>query len=210
MIRIAGVALLFWHQIVGATLVSIDFTFQDYNFAVFTGGTGSGDVVFRVSYDSDAPDGNSGDTNVGSYTGTEVLMTGGQTSSIVPTIIQVFSNGSGDAGRDEFSVIPQLNFSPALPVFGIQIENAAFQMFGPSSQMFTSDALPLTPAFVSGTNSALVQVDSGEGAIGQAFGSDEFHADSAPVPEPSAYILLLAGLAGMFSVFRLRPETRER
>ena len=210
MIRIAGVALLFWHQIVGATLVSIDFTFQDYNFAVFTGGNGSGDVVFRVSYDSNAPDGNSGDTNVGSYTGTEVLRTGGQTSSIVPTIIQVFSNGSGNAGRDEFSVIPQRNFSPALPVFGIQIENATFQMFGPASQMFTSDAPPLTPAFVSGANSALVQVGSGEGAIGQAFGPDEFHADSAPVSEPSAYILLLAGLAGMFSVFRLHPGTRER
>ena len=210
MIRIAGVALLFWHQIVGATLVSIDFTFQDYNFAVFTGGNGSGDVVFRVSYDSNAPDGNSGDTNVGSYTGTEVLRTGGQTSSIVPTIIQVFSNGSGNAGRDEFSVIPQRNFSPALPVFGIQIENATFQMFGPASQMFTSDAPPLTPAFVSGANSALVQVVSGESAIGQAFGQDEFHVDSAPVPEPSAYILLLAVLAGMFSVFRLRPGTRER
>jgi len=206
MISIAGLAFLFWHQGVSATLVSMDFAFQNYDFTVFTGGTGSGNVVFRISYDSNAPDGNSGDPNVGSYTGTEVLMTGGQTSSSVPAIIEVFSNGSGELGKDEFSVIPQQNFNPALPAFGIHIQKAEFQIFASASQMFTSDGLPLTPAFVSSADSAIVRIDPGEGAIGQGFGPDEFHAASAPVPEPAAYVLLVAGLAGLFVV--VRPHRR--
>ena len=204
MIGIAGLTLLFWHQSAGATLVSMDFTFHNYDFSVFMGGTGSGDVVFRVSYDSDTPDANGGDTNVGTYTGSEVLMTGAKTTSSTPATIEVFSNGSGDAGGDQFSVISQANFTPPLPVFGIQIENAQFQIFGPASQLFMTDDLPSTPAFVSGANFALVLIEPGEGAIGQGFEQDDFHVHSTPVPEPTIYILLVSGLAGMFGVLRAR------
>jgi hypothetical protein len=205
LIGTGALALLFWHSPVGATLVSMDFTFQDYDFSVFPSGTGAGNVTFRVSYDSNSPDAN-GDPNIGSYTGSEVLMTGGKSSSSVPVTIDVFSNGSGDAGRDEFSVLPQGNLNPALPAFGIHIEGGEFLIFAPASLMFTNDHLPLTPAFVSSANFALVRIDPGEGAVGQGFGLNEFQVSSAPVPEPAACLLSIAGLIAMFSVLRGRQR----
>src|SRR5689334_6533125 len=108
-IGVASFLLFFCHQPSGATLVSIDYNFKNYDFSVFAGGSGAGDVTFRISYDSNAPDAHS-DPKIGSYTGTETLITGGKTSSTVPATIQVFSNGSGDGGSDEVSVVPLANF----------------------------------------------------------------------------------------------------
>lgn len=194
LIGTAVLALLLWHQSAGAMLVSMDFTFPNINFADLSG-TGSGDVVFRVSYDSAASDGNS-DPSIGAYDGTASVITGGVTSPTVPASIVVTS------GLDEFSVFPN-NFSPRVLVFGTQIENANFTLQAPASQMFTSDALPLTPSFASNAT-AFVRIDTGDASRSFEFGQGQFQVESLPVPEPTAYILVMAGLLGILIVRRTR------
>ena len=93
--------------------------------------------------------------------------------------------------------------SSAIPVDGQLVSAASFTLSSSTSDMFTSDALPLDPNFASKADSVLLILTHGDTPRG--FSPDApTVVISIPVPEPAPYAVLAAGILGWLTVGRLR------
>lgn len=196
LIGICAIALLCsWHTARAAVVMDFTFT-EDF------GGDGTpGEVTFRLSFDSivDAdPNG-----NLGSYSAKVTLLSGGSSiDSQQPVNVQVAND---IAGVDTFSM-SSANFTSTLDVDGVQTSTAGFTLTAVNQSMFASDALPLTSDFVSKVDFSDVTVGVGDqaGSIPTPPPELTITVINTQVPEPSAYVLLIAGLAGMLAAVHLK------
>jgi hypothetical protein len=98
-------------------------------------------------------------------------------------------------------------FTTLATVDGRQVKNADVRLISSAANMFSDDKLPLGVGFAAMANSAIpslqdVNLDTGEGF--GPYSAGQFQVLPGPVPEPSAFALLVAGLAGIFAVRRAR------
>jgi len=206
LIGLAGLALCFWHGAAVANLISFDFSFPGVNLDP-SPDTGTVVVTFRLSYDSAAVDTNS-DPNGGAYAAKLSLISGATSSPVLDVTLNVgnVAPPGGGGTFDEFG-IPQVNFPLPFPtVDGHGIDSASFSLLSDTGEMLANDKLPLTLDFASKANRAFVvlhRADS-ETANSLPFEQGEFESISSPVPEPSTYLILLSGIAGLLSLRRLR------
>lgn len=200
LIGIAGLALLLWHQSVSAELISMDFKFIGVDVAPPGGPTA--DVTFMLSYDSNTPDTDPSNPDVGTYAASVVLATGGESRGPENVTVQV-SNGV-PAGPDEFAMLSAF-FAP-ISIDGVLWDNAGFSLnSNVGIIMFSSDALPLTPQFASQADLAFLTLGMGDVSEGLTFDPGSFQVTSPNVaPEPPSYPLLIVGLAGILAVRRAR------
>ena len=191
----AIVLLCSWHT-AGAAVV-MDFRFTND----FDGDQVNGHVTFRLSFDSivdENPDG-----NLGSYSARVTLLSGGSSIDAQQRVAVEVANDIG--GIDTFSM-SSANFTSILDVDGVPTNTAAFKLTSVNQSMFASDALPLTSDFVSKVEFSDVTVGVGDGAGTFPTPPPELKITTinTPVPEPSAYVLLIAGLAGMLGAVRMK------
>ena len=203
---IAVIALLCWCHAASAGLVVMDLKFTGIDFAIADGATS--DVTFRVSFDSSAADTNPS-ANVGEYAGTLTLLSGGSTSEVAPAVVTISNNVDDGVGNiiDEFHSSAAFTTTLAT-VDGRQVNNADVRLISSAANMFSDDALPLDVGFAAQATTAIpslqdVNLDTGEGFGPYAAGQFEV-LPVVSVPEPSAFALLVAGLAGIFTVRRAR------
>ena len=189
------VLLCSWHTAWAAAVMSFTFT-DDFNHD----GT-PGEVTFRLSFDS-VVDGDSS-FNSGSYTANVTLISGGvSVDSKQPVTVVV---GNNIAGVDSFS-ISSAGFPSILNVDGVLTNTAEFVLTSTSKSMLASDALPLNPLDPNfPENAETVTVTLGLGDNPESFGPPSpLLTISTTVPEPSAYVMLIAGLAGILAAMRAR------
>jgi hypothetical protein len=212
LIGIAGLGLLFAACSASAALVSVDFSFSGIQFDDPPDGfTGAG--TFRLSYDLTAPDSNP-DPSVGAYDGKIMLIAGGVSTPLLDVTINVSNNVAAPGGGvfDEFGVLP-ITF-PAGPfpiVDGHTINSGGFSVIAdivnpPTDDMLPDDKLPATTGFVGKATRALVVLGREDTDTPNSLPLDlqSFYIAPTPVPEPSTYALLLAGLMGLLWVGRAR------
>jgi len=212
LIGIAGLALLLANCSASAALVSLDFSFSGIQFDdppdAFTGAG-----MFRLSYDPTAPDSNP-DPNVGAYDGKIILIAGGVSTPSLDVTVNVLNNVAAPGGGvfDEFGASP-ITF-PAGPfpiVDGRTINSGGFSVIAdilnPSTDdMLLDDKLPASTAFVGKANRALVVLGREDSDTPNSLPLDlqSFNVAPTPVPEPSTYALLLAGVMGLLWMGRAR------
>jgi hypothetical protein len=196
LIGIFAIALLCsWHTARAAVVMDFTFT-NDFNEDLV-----NGQVRFRLTFDS-ILDGNP-DGNLGSYSAKVTLLSGGSSiDSQQPVTVEV-ANDIG--GIDTFSM-SSANFTSILDVDGVLTNTAAFKLTSVNQSMFASDALPLTSDFVSKVEFSDVTLGLGDQTKTFPTPQPELTITTinTPVPEPSAYVLLIAGLAGMLGAVRMR------
>jgi len=196
LIGILAITLLWsWHTAWAAVVMDLTFT-KD-----FDGDGTPGNVTFRLTFDSIADADPS--INSGSYTANVTLLSGGSSVDSLQHVTVVVANDI--AGVDSFSM-SAAGFPSILNVDGVLTNTGEFSLTSTNKSMLASDALPLDPLDPNfPENAESITVTLGVGDAAQNF-------DPPPpeltifttVPEPSAYVLLIAGLAGMLGAVRMR------
>jgi hypothetical protein len=196
LIGIFAIALLCsWHTAWAAVVMDLTFT-KDFD----DDGT-PGNVTFRLTFDSIADADPS--LNSGSYTANVTLLSGGSSVDSLQHVTVVVANDI--AGVDSFSM-SSAGFPSILNVDGVPTNTADFVLKATTKNMLASDALPLDPLnpnFPENAETVTVTLGVGDTSAGFDAPPPELTIFTT-VPEPSAYVLLIAGLAGMLGAARMR------
>jgi len=212
LIGVASLALLFWQQGAAGALVVMDFNFHGVHME--NGAPGNADVTFRVSYDSNAHD-TDPSSNVGLYPAELTLLSGGTISSTKSTFVMIDNNVDDGLGNivDDFRTNASWSTNPSNPdqlaaVDGRPIQGAELTLIANPPDMFTNDHLPTDVSFAKKATSASIVLQDVDADTGISFVTPdityEVIAGPLPVPEPSTYGLMLAGMAGMLWLLRAR------
>jgi hypothetical protein len=195
---IAVVALLCWCHSAVASLVVTDFKFFGVDLSPI-GNPATVNVVVRLSYDLNQPDGDPLDTTQGAYSGTFALSSGIDSAGPAGASISV-----RDDATDVFLV--SVNFGNPFPsISGTQFSVAELEVGSVTGSLFSSDALPPNAGFASAADAQLFfRLGDNDATNTLPFESFQIEAVPNPVPEPSAYVLLIAGFGGLLAAVRLR------
>ena len=195
LIGIVFVSVLFCSGFSNAAVVVMDFRFFDVDFTAL-GSPVTSDVVFRVSYDSAAPDVNSG-PNVGFYDANVTLRSGAQAAGPVRTRVSVIDDVSGN---DKFQ-LQTTSFTAPFPLFqGVPIERFNLTLETSAGDMFSSQALPVTPDFAADATLGSISLGPAIAPVSYSFLPGSF--EVTLVPEPVTSLFLMAGLATLLVVLR--------
>ena len=195
LIGIVVLSVLFYSGFSNAAVVVMDFRFFGVDFTAL-GSPVTSDVVFRVSYDSAAPDVNSG-PNVGFYDANVTLRSGAQAAGPVRTRVSVIDDVSGN---DKFQ-LQTTSFTAPFPLFhGVPIERFNFTLETSAGDMFSSQALPVTPDFAADATLGSISLGPANAPVSYSFLPGSF--EVTLVPEPVTSLFLMAGLATLLVVLR--------